>query len=284
MRTMLHWTLIAGATASLLACSSPDEIAAGVHDGKGESAAQTLDRRAAAGFDPVAFVDEESNGEAARDFAYSWPRQVSAIAPLAAMLGKARDEELARQKAEWEESVAEFATGDDGYDCIACVNRSYAKSWAVAADLPRFLVLAAETSTYTGGAHGNSQYDGIVWDRDAKNGEGEALAPATMFTSTGALEDAAHDAYCNALSAARIERLEMDAAPDDPFAECPGLGEFVVLPKSSDGAHFDGLTFLAAPYVAGSYAEGAYEFAIPVTEAIIAAVKPKYREAFVAAQ
>lgn len=281
---MLRLSLTAGALASLLACSSPDEIAAGVQEGKGESATQTLDRRAAAGFDPVAFVDEESNGEAARDFAYSWPRQVSAIAPLAAMLEQQRDSELARQKAEWEESVEEFASADDGYECISCVNRSYAKSWAVAADLPRFLVLAAETSTYTGGAHGNSQYDGMIWDRDAKDGAGEALAPFALFTSSAALAEAAHDDYCTALSAARVERLEMDAAPNDPFAECPGIDEFVVLPKSSDGAHFDGLTFLAAPYVAGSYAEGAYEFAIPVTAAIVAAVKPKYREAFVAAQ
>lgn len=277
---MLRWTFIAGAAAALLACSSPEEIAAGVADGQGETAAERLDRRVAAGFEPAEFIDEESNGEAARDFAFSWPAQVSAIAPLAAMLGQARDEELAKQKAEWNASVAEFADAEDGYQCITCVNRSYAKSWLVAADTPRFLVLGAETFTYTGGAHGNTVYHGLIWDRDGNDGEGEALAQLSLFTDPVALEGTANGAYCAVLLAARGERLEMNIAEMDPLEDCPAITELVVLPKSSDGERFDQLTFLAAPYVAGSYAEGAYEFAIPVTEAIIAAVKPRYREAF----
>lgn len=281
---MLRWTFIVGAGAMLLACSSPDQIAAGVQDKQGESAAETLDRRAAVGFDPVEFIDEESRGEAARDFAYGWPAQATAIAPLAAILEAARSEELARQKAEWEESVAEFATAEDGYECFSCVNRSYAKSWLVAADTPRFLVLAAENFTYTGGAHGNTQYDGIVWDRDAKGEAGEALAPLALFVDPVALENTVHGDYCKTLLTLRGERLEFDISDVNPFDECPPVTEFVVLPKSSDGERFDQLAFLAAPYVAGSYAEGSYEFSIPVTEAILGAVKPEYRGAFAVAQ
>ena len=45
-------------------------------------------------------------------------------------------------------------------------------------------------------------------------------------------------------------------------------------------ASFDRLTVYAGPYVAGPYAEGAYEIDLAVDSAILAAVKPEYREAF----
>lgn len=279
---VFRWTLIAGGLAVLLACSSPEEIAAGVQEAQGETAAERLDRRTAAGFDPVEFTDEESSGEAARDFAYSWPAQVSAIAPLAAMLEASRDAELAKQKSEWEESVAEFATAEDGYQCITCVNRSYAKSWQVAADTPRFLVIGAENYFYTGGAHGNTIYDGLVWDRDGVDGKGAALDPIALFSDPSALEAVSRGAYCPALLKLRGERLDMNTDTMDPLAECPPIADLVMLPKSSDGERFDLITFLAAPYVAGSYAEGSYEFTIPVTDAILAQVRPEYRSAFAA--
>jgi len=42
----------------------------------------------------------------------------------------------------------------------------------------------------------------------------------------------------------------------------------------------DQISFVASPYVAGPYVEGAYEIALPVTSAIIAALKPEYRSSF----
>ena len=42
----------------------------------------------------------------------------------------------------------------------------------------------------------------------------------------------------------------------------------------------DRIGLIADPYVAGSYAEGAYEVTLPVTRAIIGTVKPEYRGAF----
>lgn len=37
---------------------------------------------------------------------------------------------------------------------------------------------------------------------------------------------------------------------------------------------------IADQYLAGSYAEGPYEITLPVTPAVIAAVKPEYRAGF----
>ena len=49
---------------------------------------------------------------------------------------------------------------------------------------------------------------------------------------------------------------------------------------SSNGRTFDKVGVLVGPYAAGSYAEGNYEFTLPVTAALMKAVKPEYREAF----
>ena len=43
---------------------------------------------------------------------------------------------------------------------------------------------------------------------------------------------------------------------------------------------FDRIGLLAAPYVAGAYAEGSYEVTLPVTPKVLAAVKPEYKAAF----
>ena len=49
---------------------------------------------------------------------------------------------------------------------------------------------------------------------------------------------------------------------------------------SSNGKAFDRIGILVAPYEAGPYAEGDYEITLPVTDAVIAAVKPEYRPSF----
>jgi hypothetical protein len=49
---------------------------------------------------------------------------------------------------------------------------------------------------------------------------------------------------------------------------------------SSDGESFDRIGIYYAPYTAGPYAEGEFEFTLPVTKAVLDTVRPAYREAF----
>ena len=49
---------------------------------------------------------------------------------------------------------------------------------------------------------------------------------------------------------------------------------------SSNRKTFTRIGILVAPYSAGPFAEGTYEVTVPVTPAIIAAVKPQYRASF----
>jgi len=267
---------IAAAGFILAACSSPQELDAQIVEASGESVQATLERRVAASSAPTEFSDQETRGEAERDFDYSWPAQASAIPSLAAVLTERRDEALASQKEEWEQSVAEFAE----MNCITCVMRSYSGSWEVAADTPRFLLLTGETFTYTGGAHGNSFFDALLWDRTANDGAGDAMRPVDMFVGEAALENIAFGDYCSALNLVRSERRDVDPTTVDQFDNCPSVTELVVMPTSSDGKSFDGVAMLAAPYVAGSFAEGPYEFSIPMTPVLLEAVKPEYRAEF----
>jgi hypothetical protein len=147
----------------------------------------------------------------------------------------------------------------------------------VVANLPRFLSLSASLYEYGGGAHGDSAFDALVWDREAK----QALDPKAMFTSPAALQAALGAPWCKALKAERAKRLGPDYA-DDGFFECPAIADLTVLLGSSDRKSFNRIGLLAAPYVAGSYAEGAYEVTLPVTPSVMAAVKPAYRAAFAA--
>ena len=85
------------------------------------------------------------------------------------------------------------------------------------------------------------------------------------------------------MSACRREKrrgapLEDDA--ENSFTDCPKIGELEILVGSSNRRTFNRLTVYAGPYVAGPYVEGAYEVNLNVDGAILAAVKPEYREAF----
>lgn len=253
------------------ACSSPAEIAesAGVAQSATPPTPPVPGAPDAAG--GVAFTDNAKKDDASREFAYNWPGQVAAIPALVERFTAERDKLLAEQKTEWAEAVAEYGA----QDCVACTNRAYEKSWEVVADLPRYLSLSASFYVYTGGAHGNGAHDALVWDREAK----VAVDPKAMFASPKALQDALGAEWCKALKAERTKRLGEDYSEDGIFT-CPPISDLTVLVGSSNKRSFDRIGLLAAPYVAGSYAEGTYEVTLPVTPAVLAALKPEYKPAF----
>lgn len=251
----------------LAACSSPEEISAAT---AGADAPEPVAAKAPPA-KPVAFEDNAEQDGGAREFAYKWPAAVSAIPALAESFTAERDKALAEQKADWATVLEEFP----GEDCISCKNLSFSKEWKVVADLPRYLSLSAEMYFYTGGAHGNSGFDALVWDREA----GAAITPEEMFTSEAALQDALGDPWCKALKVERMKRMGADFT-DDGFFPCPPIADLAVLLGSSDKRAFNRIGLIAAPYVAGSYAEGPYEVTLPVTPAVLAAVKPAYKAAF----
>lgn len=211
------------------------------------------------------------------EFKFAYPAAAGRIAPLRAMLDARQVKALDELKAQ---AIEGRATADEqGFPF-----NPYALDveWKVVTDLPGWLSLSSEFYSYTGGAHGNSGFEGLVWDKQAN----KSLKPESLFTSVAALEGAVQSAFCAALNKQREEkRQEPVPAPtggDDWSVACPGIDETTVILGSSNSRTFDRIGFLIGPYVAGPYAEGSYEVTLPVTKAVKAAVKPAFADAFTA--
>lgn len=149
------------------------------------------------------------------------------------------------------------------------------KTWKVVTNTPRFLSLSLDGYTFTGGAHGTPFSGSLVWDK----ARGTRLEPEAVFTSPAALARAIPD-LCARLKAVRARRIAPYVDTGDTFSQCPTLKELTLLLGSSNRQRIDRIGFIADPYIIGSYAEGPYELTLPVTPAILAAVKPAYRTAF----
>jgi Deacetylase PdaC len=205
------------------------------------------------------------------EFEYAYPAEAGNVPELAALLdarltrtraGLVRDSAAARQEAR-----------DSGFPFNAY---STGVAWAVVADTPRFLSLSASITSYSGGAHGNMGFDALVWDKEAAR----ALDPAQLFSSPEALEQAIGTALCDQLQRERAARRGQEPTGEGTFEECVPLADTTLLLGSSNHRAFNRIGVVIGPYVAGPYAEGSYEFTIPVDAEVLAAVREEYRPAF----
>lgn len=157
------------------------------------------------------------------------------------------------------------------------VSDFYMKTWSSAGETPRLLSLQYQHSTYTGGAHPNTDYGAMLWDRKLDR----AIEVASLFLRPAAFAKLTRPAYCKGLDVERAKRRK-DWKPDLPdFNACPPYRDLAISPidKNKDG-RFDTIAFVASPYEAGPYAEGEYAIDVPVTSQLIAAIRPEYRDSF----
>ena len=206
-------------------------------------------------------------------FEYSYPAEVGRIPELAALL----DARLAKQRADLA-AEAENARREARAEGFPYNKHSFSSEWQVVAQLPGWLSLSESVSTYTGGAHGNTTMNSLVWDKEA----GKAMDAKALFTSPAALEEALGERFCKALNRERAKRRGAPIAADsqDQFDQCPGIDELEVLVGSSNRRTFNRLTLYAGPYVAGPYAEGEYLVDLNIDAAVLKVVRPEFREAF----
>ncbi|HEY7807817.1 MAG TPA: DUF4163 domain-containing protein [Croceibacterium sp.] len=206
-------------------------------------------------------------------FSYAWPAAAGNIAPLATQL----QGELEKSK---QDLIADAQKGKAQSDSNGFPYNPhyYSETWKVVANLPRWLSLTGDFSTYTGGAHGNYGRETLVWDKKV----GRGFPAIDMFTSPAALGTALGDKLCQALDRERAKKRK--GAPKgqllDDFTKCVGVDQATVMVGSSNGKTFNRIGVWFGPYVAGPYAEGAYELSFNVDPAILDAVKPAYRDAF----
>ncbi|MHA7819192.1 MAG: PdaC/SigV domain-containing protein [Erythrobacter sp.] len=254
---------------ALMACSSPQEMGEDIASASGESAQDLLDRRVPAGVKPGEIAIENDTYE----FAWQWPREAAAIPALDAWMraqGERTRTDFAAKAAE-----AEADAQQHDYDY-----RRHAStwSWEASADTPRLLALVARSYAYTGGAHGNSYFDAMVWDRQGTREE--PLETLALFNDVPALEVALREPYCKTLADARLERIGEAGLGGSIPENCPTLGELSVALGTSNGRVIDRLVLLSAPYVVGSYAEGSYEIEVPLDPDMLALVRPAFQSEF----
>ncbi len=211
------------------------------------------------------------------DFKYSYPAQAGRIAPLRAMLDAREQKALADLK---QQAIDGRAIADEqGFPF-----NPYALQveWKTVTDLPDWLSLSSQIYSFSGGAHGNTGFDTLLWNKRTN----KALAPMDLFASADALQTAATGAFCVALNKQReAKRGEaVDPTKDDWMNTCPKISETTVILGSSNSRTFDRIGFLIDPYTAGPYAEGTYEVTLPVTKAILATVKPQFASSFTATE
>lgn len=209
----------------------------------------------------------------AYEFSYAWPAAADALPALRAQL--AADEAKTRATL-----IHDAAQGQQeaAKDKVPFHPFAHWQEWQVVTDLPDWLSLSSLVGTDSGGAHPNYAYAAILWDKRT----GQQRQALDLFTARAALAGAIHADFCKALDAQRAKKRGGQASlgGDSGFDACiDPLAQTLIL-GSRNHKTFDRIGFLIAPYEAGPYAEGSYEVTLPVTPAVLAAVKPEWRGAF----
>lgn len=223
---------------------------------------------------PPAKPFAQTDKSALLEFAYAYPAQAAAIPALVEKFGK----QLATSRADALKMAKDdsAAAKQSGFPFHA---HSLETEWSVSADTPRFLALQSQTYVFTGGAHGMTGYDSLLWDKTRSR---ETSVKAVM-TSPAAFAAAIRDRFCAELDKQRAEKRGAPVVRgDDEFTQCIDPMEQVLVLTSKDGKLIDGVTVVVGPYSAGPYAEGTYEVTLPVDAATRKAIKAEYQDGFLA--
>lgn len=224
---------------------------------------------------PAATARAVSEKSELYEFDYHYPAEAAAIPALREWL----EADLVKARADL------AASAKDGRDEAKASDFPYnpysaSSEWQVVTDLPGWLSLSTLIGSYTGGAHGNYGFNALLWDKAANR----RRAATDLFTSKAALGAAVRRPFCAQLTQERAKKREGQQIgdPSDEFNQCIDPLEQTVILGSKSRKGFDRIGFLIAPYNAGPYVEGSYEVTLPITPAVLAAVKPEFRAAFVA--
>ncbi|WP_159977657.1 MULTISPECIES: DUF4163 domain-containing protein [unclassified Novosphingobium] len=206
-------------------------------------------------------------------FGYSYPDAAAAVPALRDLLDQRLDADKGDLVSSARSGKADAAK--DGFPYHAYERQT---DWKVVTNMPGWLSLSAQHYEFSGGAHGMTVFDSLVWDRGADT----ARKPADMFTGQDALRSAIQASFCDALDKQRAKKrgepVERDSG--QMFSECIDPTAQTLILGSTNNRTFDRIGVLVAPYEAGPYAEGSYEVTLPVNGKVMAALKPQYRSAF----
>jgi hypothetical protein len=208
----------------------------------------------------------------ALEFDYEWPAEAAAIPALDLRLYTEAKRNLAEAQKNAREDQAFARQQKRDFN-----QHDYSMTWTMEGESRRLLSLSSDLGSFEGGAHPNSNYGSLLWDR-ALNRE---IGMHALFATAAQFAAVSRASYCKKLDAERAKRREGEKLDLPEFSACPKYSDLAIYPvdKNKNG-RFDRITCMASPYVAGPYVEGEYEITLPITPAMIATLKPDYRSSF----
>lgn len=150
-------------------------------------------------------------------------------------------------------------------------------AFAPGAETGKLVSLARTDFEFTGGAHPNTSFASVIWDKTTN----KRLGFADLFRP-GADLSVLDKALCAAANAAKQARSpgSETATLDGKMWTCPKAVStpFVLTPGTTPGKA-GGVTFLMGPYQIGPYSDGPYWIALPQS-AFRALLAPAYADQF----
>lgn len=213
---------------------------------------------------------------AALEFDYEWPAEAAAIPALDLRLYTEAKRRLAdAQKNAAEDQALARQQKRDFHP------HSVTTTWTTEGETARLLSLSSDNGSDEGGAHPNSSYGSLLWDRQLNR----EIGINGLFVGAAQFAAVTRATYCKKLNAERASRREGEKLDLPDFNACPKYSDLAIYPvdKNHNG-RFDRITFMASPYIAGPYVEGEYEVTLGVTPQLVAVLKPEYRNSFEAGQ
>jgi hypothetical protein len=206
------------------------------------------------------------------EFSFEWPRQAAAIPALDSRMrsemARAYRESLSTARKDSKMYREQQRTG---------ISDFYSMAWTTAGETPRLLSLESELSTFTGGAHPNTSYGSLLWDRKL----GRPVSIDSLLIVRSQFAAVTRAAYCSALGRERNKRRQGEKLGLPEFNACPKYADLAIAPMDKNGnGRFDTIDFVASPYIAGPYSEGEYAIEVSVTKPLLNALRPEYRSSF----
>ncbi|MEM8696811.1 MAG: DUF4163 domain-containing protein [Pseudomonadota bacterium] len=212
-----------------------------------------------------------ARSETAHDgFTVELPTLPDAVPQLRSRLESLRDQarsDYDRGRAELAEIMPADSPMVTGYE--------HNQRWTIAGRTDRLISLGSETYSYSGGAHGNTAFDAILWDVAGDR----PLAVIDLFTNRYLGLSLIDMRFCAGLREEQLDRLGA-ISEDDLWADCPPVEAVALFPTGSADGPFTGFTVSVPPYIAGPYSAGPFEIDVPVTAEMLALIKSEYRASF----
>ncbi|MGZ5871851.1 MAG: DUF3298 domain-containing protein [Bradyrhizobium sp.] len=129
----------------------------------------------------------------------------------------------------------------------------------------RYVSIVRSDYMNTGGAHPNSDFDTILWDKAAK----KRISIRPFFTETADNGPTMNAMLKGVIASLKIEKKKRDATDTATAESFKGLEPkllkigAVTLAPSTEAGKSSGLTFHYSPYAVGPYAEGEYVAFVP---------------------